>query len=81
MASHEIGHNLGMPHDFEDLPKAFCEGHENLQGKKSCCSGIMDYGALTWAWSKCSVNAFHKYYEYLNLVNKNCIKGIKIFIS
>jgi len=59
---HELGHQLGMPHDF-------IGDHETLldsQGN-SCTyvGGIMDYTATAAMnkWTTCSVEAFTKYYN------------------
>merc|ERR1712179_599797 len=47
--AHEMGHNLGMRHDF---------GRTDSRGKK--CYGYMDYKDDTNYWSRCSVEDFTK---------------------
>jgi len=47
--AHEMGHNLGMSHDF---------GRKDSRGKS--CYGYMDYKDDTNYWSKCSVEDFTK---------------------
>ena len=47
--AHEIGHNLGMRHDFN---------REDSRGKN--CYGYMDYKDSTNYWSTCSVEDFTK---------------------
>ena len=47
--AHEMGHNLGMRHDF---------GRKDSRGKN--CYGYMDYKDSTNYWSKCSVEDFTK---------------------
>ena len=65
--AHEIGHNLGMFHDFEN---------GNLDDTRysstgESCSGIggyMDYKSYPNKWSKCSVEDFQNYFARLNEV-------------
>merc|ERR1719361_2092493 len=47
--AHEMGHNLGMRHDF---------GRKDSRGKS--CYGYMDYKDDTNYWSRCSVEDFTK---------------------
>ena len=47
--AHEMGHNLGMRHDF---------GRKDSRGKN--CYGYMDYKDSTNYWSRCSVEDFTK---------------------
>ena len=60
--AHELGHNLGMFHDFEDdIPEK-----ERFSSESSLCTGIggyMDYGPLYNQWSECSVEDFTNYYS------------------
>jgi hypothetical protein len=56
--AHELGHNLGMDHDFNDDPKQM-----KVNSKKKPCSGVggvMDYYAKVTKWSTCSVEDFTK---------------------
>jgi len=50
--AHEIGHNLGMAHDFTDKHKALCNG-----------KGIMSYGKPPKQWSACSKSDFTNHYR------------------
>jgi hypothetical protein len=55
--AHEIGHNIGMDHDFSDAHKAAgCNGQ-----------GIMSYGDPPNQWSHCSKSDFVAHYN----TNKN----------
>jgi hypothetical protein len=56
--AHELGHNLGMMHDFKDDPKI-----KRVDSKNRPCSGIggvMDYYGNVNKWSTCSVEDFTK---------------------
>jgi len=72
--SHELGHNLGMPHDFINpisTPKTI-----RRDSKGNSCTdiyGVMDYGQAK-IWSTCSVEQFTAYYnEIVNKTGKFCM--------
>jgi len=55
--THEMGHNLGMQHDFSDSL-----GTNYLrQSNGVSCKGYMDYNDKTNGWSPCSVSDFTNY--------------------
>ena len=65
---HEMGHNLGMGHDFKDDPKILRE----QDGVK--CKGYMDYDEKTDGWSPCNVADFKEYIN--NLACGFCLKSL-----
>jgi len=63
---HEIGHNLGMLHDFNGRP-----GNMRRSSRGEACTnvgGYMDYLSSPNRWSPCSVEDFTNYY---NLVRRS----------
>ena len=53
VVAHEVGHNLGMLHDFDRAHR----------GKGCDGSGIMSYGDPPKQWSTCSVQDFTAHYN------------------
>ena len=63
--AHEIGHNLGMKHDFKGSK------YKVLDGKQ--CKGYMDYDDSTNYWSHCSVRDFK---SYINRQSRFCLESL-----
>jgi M6 family metalloprotease-like protein len=65
--AHELGHNFGMSHDFDDKHGGQ-GGHCNGQG-------IMSYGSFNYnQWSSCSKSDFQQYYASKNWGN-GCLEN------
>ena len=56
VVSHEVGHNFGMSHDFD-------EKHGGKNNPECDSKGIMSYGDAPVAWSDCSVSDFTGHYN------------------
>ena len=73
--AHEIGHNLGMQHDF-----GATTSDPRFSSQNEACTGIggyMDYQPNPSRWSPCSVEDFTGYFES---VNTWCLTPRKIFM-
>ena len=57
--AHEIGHLLGMVHDFVDGSDP--KNRVYRQYKNEDCRGLMDYVDDGVGWSKCSARDFSRY--------------------
>ena len=57
--AHEIGHNIGLRHDFENING----GYGGPCHMKGLMSYDMDLG--TWKWSECSKKNFKTYYNII----------------
>ena len=70
--AHEIGHNLGLHHDFEKINGGY-GGPCNMKGLMSY---DMDLG--TWKWSECSKKNFKTYYNAITQEEGRpwCMEGI-----
>jgi len=68
LLAHELGHNFGMSHDFDDKHG----GHDGPCNGK----GIMSYGSYRYdQWSTCSRNDWEAHYSGLNW-GQGCLEDI-----
>ena len=66
LVAHEVGHNLGMYHDFD-----------NRHSGKGCDKkGVMSYGGLYTKWSTCSKSDFQAHVTKVNQMGQTwCMPG------
>ena len=74
--AHEVGHNLGMAHDF-----ATQHGGDGKTGSGGPCDfeGFMSYGTFKSQWSECSVKDFTA--QYMRNKDTWCLPGNDDFFS
>ena len=74
LVAHEIAHNLGIYHDFDDK-----NGGKNTHNSGDCKdvsrNSIMSYGQQREIWSKCSRDNFKEYYNKVIENNVGCMTG------
>jgi len=79
--AHELGHNLGMWHDFlgstGNPAKDTWQGYKTVNGVE--CTGYMDYEKLTFGWSACSVQDFSDWVD--KWTTKLAKKGLPFCMS
>ena len=62
MVAHEMGHTLGMHHDFkQDVYKATGRYDYRIYEYQEECGGLMDYIDDGVGWSRCSARDFSRY--------------------
>ena len=74
--AHEIGHNLGMEHDFVGgniNRKRFSKNGEQCTG----IGGYMDYRDNPTRWSPCSAEDFHAYFSGVDQGSSVCLGKTK----
>merc|ERR1712150_200069 len=72
-AVHELGHTIGMHHDFDDkLGSKSCKSTPT----EKCCFGFMHYGNHKNEWSDCSMREFRQNHRKL-FAPKNCLGEFK----
>ena len=72
--AHEVGHNLGMAHDFS----------KTHGGESNPCNQenhIMSYGSSFEKWSKCSKKDFQARYLQRAMEGKWCMEGKYIILT
>lgn len=72
--AHEIGHNLGMFHDFDDYAPRYT--YRTHRSNSRSCRGLMDYIDDGSGWSKCSASDFSRSITHPDGSASPCIQAI-----
>ena len=59
--AHELGHTLGMGHDFDQKTYNSKGTYVYRKYQKKSCNGLMDYLDNGVGWSACSARDFSRY--------------------
>ena len=83
--AHELGHALGMFHDYLDVDISERYFHDPLEGKKVLCTGLMDIPFFNETlnklieppdrWSGCSVHDFRSVFNQQKW-DETCFKNV-----
>ena len=76
VVAHEVGHNMGMLHDFDDA--------HGGQGSACDGTGFMSYGSAPQQWSTCSQSDFLAHYNNVNSQGGWCLpckSNKKIYVN
>jgi len=67
--AHEIGHLMGMWHDFKEIAD-----HRKKCSKREAGNFLMDYGKNRIEWSKCSNQDFKTFYQRIVTTKEFCLR-------